>query len=247
MSGVLFALGVFALIYGVRAVWARRRAIWLYLSEAIVLTRRTFLLLALATGLAISVGAIAIRGLADERSQRSADARATLRKDLERQVADARAQAEEAKRRAAIARRLARLERPSVERLLAALRKAQRSPRAARLVAQEFRKLGLITTAPPNPSATNHDPDRPQPSRPDRAPRPQPRPGGSSPPPSSSSPPPQHPPPTVTVPSTPQVGPVPPVVPPTVCVFTPALPPLPGNVCIGPARVALHQSRRART
>lgn len=124
-----------------------------YFRAPVLLTRGgilvTVVVIGLVAGIAFVISVAAVRGLADERSARSAAERARLAERIEAAENDA-----------AAARRLAALESPSEaevnRRLREAIRAIGANPRLRRALARELsRELGR-TEAPPPPST----PDR---------------------------------------------------------------------------------------
>lgn len=183
---IIAAVGAFV----ARGTWAR---------EPLMVRRGHVLTVALAIGLlggaGILLGQAALNGLNTERDVRLRQAESSLRREA--------ISAAEVKR---IARRQARLERPTqrelARRLLSALKLIRRSPalRArARRIAPELVAAGLATGPIPTPSRPRTTPRRPRtPTRP--TPRP---PTATSP---APAPPPAPSPPTTTPPAPPDVG-----------------------------------------
>jgi hypothetical protein len=185
-----------------------------YLRTPLVLTRGgvlgTVAALGLGVGLALVLAVAGVRGLANERSARSAQARGDLHRELGRERA-ARLRGDE------LGRRLARQENPSdrelARRIARALRLAQRHPELLRrALARAGVRLMPTSSAPATgPAAAPAPPPRASPSPPPPSRRPSRPPPSSSPAvggPPPSAPPPSRPPAPVTVRPPPPVPPV---------------------------------------
>jgi hypothetical protein len=170
------------LVSTARSLVRKRRVIGAYLRQPLVLTRRAFLGLALAAGLAIGIGAVAVLGLADERSQRSAEGRAALSRELARERAARKASD-------ALGRRLSRQESPSdrelARRVRRFLRTLDRHPAHLRRLRAVGLSRELTARGVAEPSATNPGAPPPAASRPPRRRR---RPAAPGPTPSSPAP-----------------------------------------------------------